>query len=294
MPSAASLAISSSAPARSGAKVTIATASAVARTSDDGYVSFTMDWWAPNQGARPEGWGDKANVLEVDLSSPKLRSLVRALGPAYLRIGGSLDKDVVYHMPTSMGEPCPNVTLGGLCLTTERWDQLHEFCAATDSKLVFGLSYPQVGNVSKLCPNGCKGTSGVWNSTQAEALFVYSKQKGYTAATTMWGFELGEELTNFQLGSAQFAAYTASYRRAAKMLTSIFARAAPPGPGSQGRVQELPDGGVAPVAATLATAESSARPKLMGPCPGMSWPQLDTWCGPIATFASMITKHESL
>ena len=103
---------------------------------------------------------------------------------------------------------------------------------------------------------------------------MYSKQKGYTAATTMWGFELGEELTNFQLGSAQFAAYTASYRRAAKMLTSIFARAAPPGPGSQGRVQELPDGGVAPVAATLATAESSARPKLMGlalVCHGRSW-----------------------
>ena len=214
--------------------------SAVAKTGD-GFVSFTMDWWAPKQGASPEGWGDQANVLEVDLTSPKLQKLVKALGPAFLRIGGSLDKDVIYRVPGSMSAHCPHtsgrgsVPDGGLCLNASRWDELHEFCAATDSKLVFGLSFPTNGN------------EGDWNSSQAEALFAYSKQKGYSPATTMWGFELGEELTKFKVGTAAFDRYTASYQRAAKLLTSIF------GTGS------------------------AARPKLMGPCPGMSWPQLDKW-----------------
>ena len=215
--------------------------SAVAKTGE-GFVSFTMDWWAPNQGANPEGWGDQANVLEVDLTSPKLQQLVKALGPAFLRIGGSLDKDVVYRVPGSMSNPCPHssgrgsVPDGGLCLNASRWDQLHEFCAATDSKLVFGLSYP-INN----------GKEADWNSSQAEALFAYSKLKGYSPATTMWGFELGEELTKYKVGTAAFDGYMASYRRGAKLLTSIF------GTGN------------------------AARPKLMGPCPGMSWPQLDKW-----------------
>jgi hypothetical protein len=62
---------------------------------------------------------------------------------------------------------------------------------------------------------------------------------------TLFGFELGEELTSFKTGTPAFAAYTASYQRAAKLLRSIFG--------------------------------SVNVPKLMGPCPGMSWPQLATW-----------------
>ena len=52
-----------------------------------GYVSYTLDWWSPNEGCRPEGWGPNANVLEVDFLNPKLIALTKALGPAYLRIG---------------------------------------------------------------------------------------------------------------------------------------------------------------------------------------------------------------
>ena len=58
-------------------------------------------------------WGPHANVLELDLSSPKLRALTAALGPSFLRIGGSLDKKVVYQMPGTT-EPCP----AALCTMT--------------------------------------------------------------------------------------------------------------------------------------------------------------------------------
>ena len=95
----------------------------LART-DRGFASFTLDWWDPTQGTSPEGWGPHANILEIDLSSPKLRMLVAALGPgATLRIGGSLDKDVGYAMgpgyPGSLpyGSPaCP----AKLCLNASR------------------------------------------------------------------------------------------------------------------------------------------------------------------------------
>ena len=85
----------------------------------------------------------------------------------------------------------------------------------------------------------------MWNSTQAEALFAYSKKMGLTPETTLFGFELGEELTAFKTGTGAFRNYMASYQRAAKLLRSIFG--------------------------------SVNVPKLMGPCPGMSWPQLATY-----------------
>ena len=62
----------------------------------------------------------------------------------------------------------------------------------------------------------------MWNSSQAEALFAFSKSKGLTAASTLFGFELGEELTSFKAGTAAFDAYTKSYHAAAALLRSIF------------------------------------------------------------------------
>ena len=252
------------------------TGAAIAKTAAEGFVSYCLDWWAPQQGARPEGWGSHANILEIDFNSPKLQALVRALGPSYLRIGGSLDKDVIYKMPGTT-EPCPtgsergSVPAGGLCLNTSRWDALHAFARATQSKVVFGLSYPQVGGGPDDAASGTG--SGLWNSTQAEALFAYSKQRGYTPETTLFGFELGEELTAFKVGTASFSNYMKSYHRAAALLKSVFG-------GTSTTSSTTEAGAVAQqVVATSdgGGAAAAAIPKLMGPCPGMSWPQLATW-----------------
>ena len=77
------------------------------------------------------------------------------------------------------------------------------------------------------------------NSSQAEALFAYSKQQGYTAATTLYGFELGEELY-FEVGTPAFRHYTEGYRTCANILRTVW-------------------------------GDTSERPNLMGPCPGMMW-----------------------
>jgi heparanase 1 len=150
----------------------------IVATVAEGFASFDMDWWSPTEGAHPEGWGPHANILEVDLSSAKLRALAKALGPAYLRIGGSLDKFVIYADGIS-DEPCtpapvpsnPTSQYHKSCLNATRWDQIHDFVAATGNQVVFGLSYPMVENETS-------NPSGIWNSSQAEALFQYSKKKG--------------------------------------------------------------------------------------------------------------------
>ena len=93
-------------PPPSTLELTLQLRSNVIATTSSAFVSYCLDWWAPTQGARPEGWGTHANVLELDFTSPRLQALVGALGPSYLRIGGSLDKDVVYNLPGTT-EPCP-------------------------------------------------------------------------------------------------------------------------------------------------------------------------------------------
>ena len=188
---------------------------------DKRYVSFTLDWWPPDQGSPfppPAGWGPHANVLDVDLKNSKLRALVTALGPSILRIGGSMDKIVEYHFP-QYGSTCSerhedNNGLHPPCLTASRWDELHEFAKDTNSKIVFGLSYPEKGAMD-----------GTWNSTQAEALMRYSKLHGYTRQSTMHGFELGEELTRFREGTAEFDNYVQAYHTCSRLLQTILATA---------------------------------------------------------------------
>ncbi|KAL3902995.1 MAG: hypothetical protein SGILL_010616, partial [Bacillariaceae sp.] len=220
-------------------------------TVDPRYVSFTLDWWPPDQGSPfppPAGWGPHANVLEVDLNNSKLRALVTALGPSILRIGGTMDKIVEYDFP-EQGSICSNQSKFSFdghpppCLNASRWDALHEFARATNSQIVFGLSYPET-----------PAKDGTWNSTPAEALMRYSKQQNLMRHTSLYGFELGEELTRFEEGTPEFANYARAYHTCARLLREIFHK------------NDSKDANI-----------SSTRPLLMGPCPGMAWPTLATW-----------------
>lgn len=53
---------------------------------DERFLSVTMDWHLPSE--EWPAWGN-ASVLNANLQSALLRRLARALGPAFLRIGGS-------------------------------------------------------------------------------------------------------------------------------------------------------------------------------------------------------------
>lgn len=206
------------------------------KTVSPRYVSYTLDWWPPNDGCRPFGWGAHSSVLQVNLSSPKLRALVSAMGPSFLRIGGSLENIVEYDIPGKSS--CWKGGPKRPCLNASRWDELHEFARATNSKIVFGLSYPQYPH-----------DSGIWNSSQAEALFSYSFARNYSRKSTLYGFELGEELTKFKVGTPAFENYIAAYQNCSVLLEKIWST----------------------------DSSCTSKPKLLGPSPGMDWPNLARW-----------------
>jgi len=199
-------------------------------TVDPRYVSLALDYPDPRQ----PGKGHICNVLKIDLTSSKLQMLVTALGPSILRIGGTLDKVVEYDLPGASSCTHPETRP---CLTADRWNALHAFARLCNLQIVFGLSYDQVNP---------KTQPGLWNSSQVEALLQYSVQQGYSRQTTLYGVELGEELTRFEVGTPAFGHYIDAYKKCAILLKTTW-------------------------------HDNIAKPLLMGPAPGMSWPRLATW-----------------
>ena len=101
------------------------------------YGSVTLDWWQ-----RPP-YGTTADILDIDLNSPRLRTVAAALSPGLLRIGGSEDVVVKYLVGNATRAECeaPTVFRGAnvsKCLTMARWDAVNTFARGAGLKLVFG------------------------------------------------------------------------------------------------------------------------------------------------------------
>jgi hypothetical protein len=145
-----------------------------------GVFAVTLDWWGPEDGCHNCGgrWRN-ASATMVDLQSPRLRLLAKTLSPAILRLGGSLDKNLEYWLPTvsyegrantiagagaatvadadagvdsvwTLPPPPPSCAIGSttlhLCLNASRWDAINEFSADTGLQLVLGLSLNMTQN----------------------------------------------------------------------------------------------------------------------------------------------------
>ncbi|PPR88261.1 hypothetical protein GOBAR_AA32429 [Gossypium barbadense] len=101
--------------------------------TDDNFVYATLDWWPTekcNYNQCP--WG-KAGLLNLDLKKKVLINAIKAFNSLRIKVGGSLQDQVVY----GVGEVknCPNFmkkegSLFGFsqgCLPMERWDKLNNF-----------------------------------------------------------------------------------------------------------------------------------------------------------------------
>ena len=204
-----------------------------------------MDWWPVNKcdyegengrtHAQACSWavdGDDApgsagcSILNQDLSQPRLRAALTALGEAggvTLRLGGSLADGIAYNFSGS-GQSCtaaqvqpaldPTVRVGfrGGCLTPERWDELHGFAKDCGAEIVFGInalagrSLPRcVGadgapvqchtvaeahNKSNPAPSCCTNFSGAWDAQPTAALLRYTERAGHRLAGVEYGNEL--------------------------------------------------------------------------------------------------------
>ena len=170
-------------------------------TVDKRYLSFSIDisvlaggfWWEGSHTTR-KGLGT-LRVPPIDLNSKKLDQLVQALGPSYLRVGGS-EADKIHYFETVEGDE------DALVLTKEIWDQLHAFIQRNQLNFMFTFKY----GLFK------RSDHGTWQGSEIERLIQYNEEKGYRIDVC----ELGNEL------NAYWAFYGLSSQPMAKKLATDY------------------------------------------------------------------------
>ncbi|XP_042516627.1 heparanase-like protein 2 [Macadamia integrifolia] len=172
--------------------VTVGGVTSIAETEDN-FVCATLDWWPSfkcNYGQCP--WG-MAGILNLDLNNKILKNAIKAFNPLRIRVGGSMQDQILYKVGNF--SKCPHVKndTNGLfgfskgCLTMERWDQLNNLFTQTGSKITFGLN--ALFGRRKLTADGLYG--GNWNPSNARDLIKHTISKGYNVDS----WELGNELS---------------------------------------------------------------------------------------------------
>lgn len=163
------------------------------------YLSVTVDtslflggsWWGPSRGVSAGVSLDRAEPL--DLESPRLLRLARALSPASLRIGGTEADRVRYksggkaakRLGIAFGES-PGAESGHeLTLGKGAWKRLHRFVKKAGFELLFNVSAG---------PSDRDGR-GAWTEENLARLVAYSIEKRLPVAA----WELGNEVNAYAL-----------------------------------------------------------------------------------------------
>jgi len=158
-------------------------------------VSFNFDWHPADEGPT---WGQNASVLTIDLQNKRLRSLAKAMSPAFLRVGGSEGDDAVYDIDGACrrsrggsGIPDP-----AYCMSVDRWKELLGFAEDAGIDVAFGLNVMYGRNCSTRChPQPCAagntgyGTCSPWDPSNAIALMNLTSSLGLKVGA----FEVGNE-----------------------------------------------------------------------------------------------------
>jgi len=160
------------------------------------FISTTLDWWHRKSVA----WGN-SSVIHADLTHPNLIAAARGLSPLFIRIGGSFADIATYNMSTSstsnLGEAATTTNRFAtacdrnrqLCLTMQRWAEVLKFAHDVGARIFFTLSY-----IQHTRDESGENDQQDWDSTNARQLLQYTAQSKY--ANTVYGFELGNELTH--------------------------------------------------------------------------------------------------
>ncbi|RZC16854.1 Heparanase-like protein 1 isoform C [Glycine soja] len=138
--------------------------------------------------------------LKQDLSHPFLAKAIQALRPLRIRLGGSLQDQVLYDVG-SLKSPCHPLqkVKGGLfgfskgCLHMKRWDELNQFFNETGAIVTFGLN--ALHGKHQISHNVWEGA---WDPTNAYDFIEYTISKGYKIDS----WELGNELSGKGIGAS--------------------------------------------------------------------------------------------
>ena len=154
---------------------------------DPRFLSFSIDisvlaggfWWEGSTGTQ-RGLGT-VRVKPLDLTQAKLNKLVTALGPAYVRVGGS-EADKVHYFTSSKNIPT-HLNSHTLELTQEMWHNLHNFCRRNNLSLMFTMKYGLFE----------RREQGAWQADEIERLLIYCQAHQQTIDI----LELGNELNAY-------------------------------------------------------------------------------------------------
>ncbi|KAL9253475.1 Heparanase-like protein [Drosera capensis] len=182
----------------SKATVVINSGRSIALT-DDNFVCATIDWWPQdkcNYNQCPWGY---SSIVNLNISHPLLARAIQAFGQLRIRIGGSLQDQVLYGVP-SLKSPCHPFfkNKDGLfgfstgCLHLYRWDAVNHFFQSTGAIITFGLN-ALYGRRKTM--NGA--WIGPWDSTNANDFIKYTISKGYKIDS----WEFGNELSGRGIGA---------------------------------------------------------------------------------------------
>ncbi|KAG6587568.1 heparanase-like protein 1 [Cucurbita moschata] len=181
------------------ASIIVDGASVVAET-DDNYICATIDWWPHdkcNYNRCPWGYSSAVNL---NLSHPLLTKAIQAFEHLRIRVGGSLQDQVVYDVG-SLKAPChpfQKIKWGLFgyskgCLHMSRWDDLNQLFKTTGAIVTFGLNALRGRHRIQRDKWG-----GEWDSTNAWDFINYTISKGY--AIDSW--EFGNELSGHGVGAS--------------------------------------------------------------------------------------------
>nr|KYP41862.1 Heparanase-like protein 2 [Cajanus cajan] len=162
-------------------------------TTDEDFVCATLDWWPStkcNYNQCP--WGN-AGVLTLDFGNKIITNAIKAFSPLRIRLGGSLEDQIIYQFGRQKEYPVMKKKHDGLfgfsegCLPKKKWDEMNHFFNKTGVKFTFGLN-ALIGKKNSKIHKG--NWEGDWNPTNAISLMEYTMSKGYKIDS----YELGNEL----------------------------------------------------------------------------------------------------
>ncbi|CAH9120940.1 unnamed protein product [Cuscuta epithymum] len=174
--------------------------------TDANYICATLDWWPHdkcNYNQCPWGF---SSVTNLDLSHPFLANAIQAFHGLRLRLGGSLQDQVLYDVG-SLKAPChpfrkQNDGLFGFskgCLHMGRWDELNSFFRKTGALITFGLNALQGRQRMQ------KQWRGNWDSSNAHDFINYTISKGYHISSWEFGNELCGPGVGASVDAGQYA-----------------------------------------------------------------------------------------
>ncbi|KAJ8452292.1 hypothetical protein Cgig2_006097 [Carnegiea gigantea] len=173
---------------------------------DENFVCATLDWWPPDKCDFGQcQWGN-TSILNLNLSHPFLAKAVQAFRHLRIRLGGSLEDQVLYGV-SSLKIPClpfhkdPNGLFGfsSGCLQMDRWDSLNDFFNKTGAIITFGLNALYGRQKTP-----ATAWIGRWDSSNARDFMDYTISKGYPIDSWEFGNELSGQGIGASVDAAQY------------------------------------------------------------------------------------------